>query len=193
VSDPAPAPSLVPALPELTRRALLSRSLAVLGVAAGLPGLVPAGAPAVGAPAEAAPAGLRVLAPGEWQVLAAVADTVIPRGGAFPLGAADLGLAARIDALLAAQPAELAAGARGALLLLEYGAPLLAGRLARFSRLGEAERAEVFGSLPGRFGLARRVYSGLRGLCLFAFYAQPESWPAVGYEGPWAPRRERAP
>jgi hypothetical protein len=65
--------------------------------------------------------------------------------------------------------------------------------VARFSRLGAAERDEVFGALPARFGLARRVYAGLRGLCLFAFYAQPESWPAVGYEGPWKGRREGAP
>jgi hypothetical protein len=182
---PAALPELTRALPELTRRALLGRSLAALGVAAGLPGILPASAPA-----EAAPAGLRVLEAGEWQVLAAVADTVIPRGGAFPLGAADLDLAARIDAFLAAQAGELAGGVRGALLLLEYGAPLLAGRWARFSKLPAADRAEVFAALPGSFGLARRVYAGLRGLCLFAFYAQPESWPAVGYDGPWVERRE---
>jgi hypothetical protein len=173
------------ALPELTRRALLGRSLAALGAVAALPGVAPACARS--APA---PAGLRVLAPGEWQVLDALADTVIPRGGPFPLGAADVGLAARIDALLAAQPAQLAGGVRGALLLLEYGAPLLTGRLARFSALGAEERAAVFGALPGRFGLARRVYAGLRGLCLFAFYALPESWPAIGYDGPWVAGRE---
>jgi hypothetical protein len=188
VREPALPERPAPVLPELTRRALLGRSLAALGVAAGLPGLLPTAAPAQGAPA-----GLRVLAPGEWQVLAAVADTVIPRGGAFSLGAADLDLAARIDALLAAQPAELAGGVRGALLLLEYGAPLLSGRVARFSRLGAVERDEVFGALPGSFGLARRVYAGLRGLCLFAFYVQPESWPGVGYDGPWAERRGAAP
>ena len=179
------SPGRFPALPELTRRALLGRSLAALGAVAALPGVAPACARS--APA---PAGLRVLAPGEWQVLAAIADTVIPRGGPFPLGAADVGLAARIDALLAAQPAELAGGVRGALLLLEYGAPLLAGRPARFSALGAEERAAVFGALPGRFGLARRVYAGLRGLCLFAFYALPESWPAIGYDGPWVAGRE---
>ena len=188
VTDRA-APGRLPlALPELTRRALLARSLAALGAAAALPGIAPACARST-----PAPAGLRVLAPGEWQVLAAVADTVIPRGGAFSLGAADVDLAERIDALLAAQPPELAGGVRGALLLLEYGAPLLAGRVARFSGLGAEERAAVFGALPGSFGLARRVYAGLRGLCLFAFYVLPESWPAIGYDGPWVARRRGAP
>ena len=188
MSDRAAEGPFLPALPEFTRRALLARSLAALGAAAALPGI----APACTASAPA-PAGLRVLAPGEWQVLAAVADTVIPRGGAFALGAADVDLAARIDAFLAAQSAELAGGVRGALLLVEYAAPLLEGRLARFSQLGAEARADVFGALPRRFGLARRVYGGLRGLCLFAFYTLPESWPALGYDGPWVARREGSP
>lgn len=185
MADRAALDRPLPALPELTRRALLARSLVALGAAAALPGVF-----AACAPSPPAPSGLRVLAPGEWQVLAAAADTVIPRGGAFALGAADVDLAARIDAFLAAQPEALAGGVRGALLLLEWGAPLLAGRAARFSALGAEERAAVFGALPGRFGLARRVYGGLRGLCLFSFYALPESWPAVGYDGPWVARRK---
>jgi hypothetical protein len=188
VPDHAPPAFISAAFPELTRRALLARSLVALGSAATLPAIAGACAPS-----RVPPAGLRVLALGEWQVLAALADTVVPRGGAFALGAADVDLAARIDALLAAQPRELAAGARGALLFLEYGAPLLGGRLARFSRLGDADREAVFAALPASFGLARRVYAGLRGLCLFAFYALPESWPAIGYDGPWVTPREAAP
>jgi hypothetical protein len=169
-------------LPELTRRAFLARSLRAAGGLAALPLLAPGCSPAR---RGAAPPALRALSPGEWEVLGAVADTVVPRGGAFALGAADVGLAARIDGFLAEQDPELAGGVRGALWLLEYGAPLLAGRLARFSRLDADARSEVFGALPRRFGLARRVFTGLRQLCLFSFYSLPESWPALGYEGPW--------
>jgi hypothetical protein len=117
-----------------------------------------------------------------------VADTVVPRGGAFELGAEDVSLAARVDGLLAGEGETLVAGVRGALWLLEYGGPALAGRLGRFSQLGPDARAEVFSALPRRFGLARRVYAGLRQLCLFAFYTLPESWPALGYDGPWLGR-----
>jgi hypothetical protein len=171
-----------PALPELSRRAFLSRSLRAAGVLAAVPGLAPACAPA---PARPAPAGLLVLRPGEWAVLDAAADALIPRGGAFALGAADVDLAARADRFLAAQSPELVGGLRGALLLLEWGGGLLAGRPGRFSRLSPEDRAAVMAALPRRFGLARQVFAGLKQLCGLLFYADPRSWPALGYDGPW--------
>jgi hypothetical protein len=51
------------------------------------------------------------------------------------------------------------------------------------------DRTACLAALPGsRIGLVRDVYAGLKQLCLFSFYATPESWSATGYDGPWVGR-----
>ncbi len=172
------------AIPELSRRVFLRRSLHAAGAIALVPGL------SIGcAPAEAAhaPADLRVLDSGEWALLGVVADTLIPRGGAFALGARDVDLATRIDAFLSGESAGVLGGLSAALFLIEWGSPLASGRIARFSQLGPDERATCIDALyRSRIGLLRDVYAGLKQLCFFTFYAIDASWPAVGYDGPWA-------
>jgi len=177
-------------LPEITRRVFLSRSLRTLGALAALPLVVPGCSKA---PTVPVPPGLRVFTAGEFAILSAVADTLVPRGGAFPIGAADVHLAERIDLFLSTQDPDVVKGLRGALTILEYGGGLLAGRLGRFSRMGPEGRAAVLSALPHRFGLARQIYIGLKQLCLFLFYCAHESWPAIGYDGPWFGRKVPAP
>jgi hypothetical protein len=176
-------------LPEISRRIFLSRSLRALGAVAALPLLGPGCSKAPGAPV---PADLRVFTAGEYAIVWAVADAFVPRGGAFPLGAADVDLAARIDRFLASQDPAIVKGLRGALMLLEYGGGLLAGRPGRFSRMDAGDRAAVLRALPRRVGIAGQVYTGLKQLCLFLFYCAKESWPAIGYDGPWLGREVSA-
>ena len=173
-------------LPETTRRVFLSRSLRALGALATLPLVAPACSKVPSAPV---PADLHVFTSGEYEILSAVADTLVPRGGAFPLGASDVGLAARIDLFLARQDPAIVKGLRGALLILEYGGGAMAGRIGRFSRMGAEGRAAVFSALPHRFGIARQIYVGLKQLCLFLFYSVDESWALIGYDGPWVGRK----
>lgn len=132
-----------------------------------------------------APSGLRVLDAAQWALLDAVADTFVPRGGAFELGARDVDLARRIDALLADAAPAVRDGLGAALLVVEWVAPLAAGRIGRFSGLDEAGRAASIDALrASRFGLLRDVYAGLKQACLFSFYAVDASWAATGYDGP---------
>jgi hypothetical protein len=177
-------------LPETTRRVFLSRSLRALGALATLPLVAPGCSKSPLAPV---PSDLRVFTAGEFEVLSAVADTLVPRGGAFPVGATDVGLAARIDRFLAAQDPAVVKGLRGALTILEYGGGLLAGRVGRFSRMDAGARTAVLRALPHRFETARQIYAGLKQLCLFLFYCTDESWPAIGYDGPWVGRKVPAP
>jgi len=172
-------------LPEATRRVFLARSLQTLGLLA----VGPACSPSPGLPA--APPDLRLFEPGQAQVLAAVAEAFVPPGGAFPAGASDVGLVARIDAFLAEADPELAEGLRGGLLLLEWAGPLAAGRFGRFSRLGAGDRAAVIAALPRRLDALRQLYAGLKQLCLFLFYATPGGWQAAGYDGPWVEAGQR--
>ena len=171
------------AIPELSRRVFLRRSLHVAGALTLAPGLSIGCAPA---DVARAPIDLRVLDPGEWALLGIVADTLIPHGGAFELGARDVDLATRIDAFLAAESVAVLRGLSAALLLIEWGSPLASGRVARFSQLGPDERAACIDALcRSRIGLLRDVYAGLKQLCFFSFYAIDATWPAVGYDGPW--------
>jgi len=173
-------------LPEATRRVFLARSLQALGLLA----VGPACSPSPELPA--APPDLRLFEPGQAQVLAAVAEAFVPRGGSFAVGASDVGLVARIDAYLAEADPELAEGLRGGLLLLEWAAPLAAaGRLGRFSRLDAEGRAAVLAALPRRLDAFRQLYAGLKQLCLFLFYATPGGWRGTGYDGPWVEAGQR--
>jgi hypothetical protein len=170
-------------LPAITRRVLLRRSLQAAGALATLPGFALACAPA---DVERAPSDLRVLDAAQWSVLDVVADTFVPRGGAFPLGARDVDLARRIDSLLVGEPPAVLRGLVAALFAIEWAAPLATGRFARFSRLdAEARTAAVEALCRSRVALLRDVYAGLKQLCSFSFYAIDASWAATGYDGPW--------
>ena len=181
--DPAAKLRALMGIPELSRRVFLRRSLYAAGALAVVPGL------AVGCArddAALAPGDLRVLDAAEWALLGAVADTFIPHGGAFELGARDVELPRRIDAFLAGERPAVLRGVSAALLVVEWASPLAAGRFARFSQLDAEARAACVAALcKSRVGLLRDVYAGLKQLCMFTFYAIDATWPALGYDGPW--------
>ncbi|MCC6214406.1 MAG: hypothetical protein IT376_06030 [Polyangiaceae bacterium] len=133
-------------------------------------------------------AGLRFLDAQGYRTLRALAEAALPRGGAFPFGAADTDLARAFDAFLADEPRERQAELATALLLLEYGPLLFDGRAVTFSHLSEAERLRHFETWATSEDLLRRKVSvGLRKFLLVVFYDRPEVWPALGYSLPGAP------
>jgi hypothetical protein len=176
------------AIPELSRRVFLRRSLHTVGTLAAVPGLTLGCAPAADV---RAPDNLHVLDAAEWAMLGVIADTLIPRGGAFEVGALDVDLATRADAFLADESDAVLRGLSAALQVVEWGSPLLSGRVARFSEIGSADRhACIEALLHSRVGLLREVYAGLKQLCFFTFYAIDATWLAVGYDGPWVERKQ---
>jgi hypothetical protein len=106
--------------------------------------------------------------------------------GGLPDPAA-IGAIEEYDRLLARLPREDALLYRAALVLLEWE-PLL--RLAgRFSRLGvAARRAHLERWARSRLLPLRAGYAALKTLALLAYYTRPETWPAMGYDGPWIGR-----
>jgi len=169
-------------LPEFTRRIFLHRGLQALGAAVALP----LAAGELFAAESAAPAadGLKLLMPAEYAALAAFADTMIPPGGAFEPGAADVDLARRIDAYLPQQQPAVVTGIRGALTFIEQQAPGLAGKKGAFSSLSEADRAAVLSAMLAAGGLPASVFLGLKSLCVIHFYTLDVTWPYTGYDGP---------
>lgn len=120
---------------------------------------------------------------GQLATLAAVADAIIPRGGAFPLGAADVGVASRLNRYLAAfNPATRRQV--GLLLAAWEFSPLLSRHLKPFSRLSAAERERfVEEAARSRYPWRRIPITILKQLCGFAYGAASAVEAAFGYTG----------
>lgn len=89
-------------------------------------------------------------------------------------------LADGVDAFLITEDPLLSADLRMALVALEHGG------LVRFSRLspeGRTRRLKAWETSP--VGVKRQIVQALRKVAMFTFYADPASWEAIGYEGPW--------
>lgn len=178
-------------IPEVTRRVFLSRTLQALGAAAAAP-LASCASRAVTAPTDAvAKAGsaaevppLVFLSPEQYVTLDAVTDTMIPRGGAFDLGARDVGLAARIDGQLPRLDPAVALGFRGALVFVEQQSPLLAGKASPFSGLSEEDRTAVCSAMLQAGGLPASVFLAMKFFSLSYFYTLDVTWQYTGYDGP---------
>ncbi len=170
--------------PAFPRRIFLGRSLQLAGALLLAP-LVPTLGRAGETAAEACCKPLAVFTEAELEIARAVAETLIPEGGANPAGGRSVDLARRLDTFLASEPEDLARGVRSALWAVEYGAPILAGRFGRLTRMRPHQREAYLAALPHRYPLARNIYAGLKQAFFFLFYSVDESWPATGYDGPW--------
>jgi len=171
-----------PELPSFTRRIFLNRTLQALGAAAAIP-LASRSLHAEPDSGTRAPA-LAVLTEGEYTALAAIADTMIPHGGAFAMGARDVDLARRVDAYLPRQQPPVVIGIRGALAFTEQQASGLAGRKGVFSSLSESDRAAVLSAMLAAGGLPASIFLGLKSLCVTHFYTLDATWRHTGYDGP---------
>jgi hypothetical protein len=116
--------------------------------------------------------------------LEAITDTMIPRGGAFELGALDVRVAARIDSFLPRLDPAVAQGFRGALVFVEQQAPMLVGKSAPFSGLSEEDRTAVCGAMLQAGGLPAGILLAMKFFSLSYFYTTDATWKHTGYDGP---------
>lgn len=76
-----------------------------------------------------------------------------------------------------------------ALVLLEHTGGFGPLQPRRFSRLTLDERRAVLGSWQtSAVGLRRQVFAAVRKAATFAHYSRPDTWAAIGYDGPWVRR-----
>ena len=171
-----------PGLSSFNRRIFLNHSLQALGAAA----LAPLATSAFGAEAAAFSTAVAAanLTSVEYIALAAIADTMIPHGGAFDLGARDVNLARRIGSYLPKLQPPVALGFHGALAFTENQAPMLAGRKAPFSALPEADRAAVLSAMLAAGGMPTLIFLALKSVCVTHFYTLDATWKFTGYDGP---------
>ena len=123
------------------------------------------------------------------QLLQAVLEALVPRGGAFATGAADVALDDAVARYFARLHPLGPAGLRVLLRALEYGTVLFE-RTRPFSRLDAAARERALAAWEAsRLGLRRQLVASVKLLGLLHFYERPETWPGIGYDDGYLRRK----
>lgn len=129
---------------------------------------------------------LQVLTPQAFSVVAALADRVCPGAAGLP-SAWDLGVPEQVDAYLATVDPRTAGELVLGLRLLESGliGLVLDGRRRTFTALSGPEQDSVLHAWrTSRLAPRKQAYAGLLRLLKSVYWARPEVWRHVGYEGP---------
>jgi len=115
-------------------------------------------------------------------LLRAVLDALVPRGGAFPSGAADTDVDAAVARYFASLHPLGPAGLRALLLAIEYGAVVFE-RTRPFSRLDPDGRERALAAWEtSRLAPRRQLIASLKLIALMHFYERPDVWSAIGYD-----------
>lgn len=129
---------------------------------------------------------LRVLAPREFSILAAIAERIAPGGHGFP-PASRLLVAERVDEYLSFQPDGVQEEFRQALALVENALAgfLLDGRPRTFTGSTPEQQDTILEDWRhSRIRLRRTVYVAVQGLCNATYHSTPAVYAAMGYPGP---------
>ncbi|HEX7601146.1 MAG TPA: gluconate 2-dehydrogenase subunit 3 family protein [Polyangiaceae bacterium] len=123
----------------------------------------------------------------EFAVVKSVVRALLPADGALPSGES-LGIAQRIDEELWAASADTRSDLKAGLQVLEH-ATIMNGYASRFTALEPAKQREYLTKLlNGSNDTLRQVAGGLRQIVHIFYYARPETWKAIGYDGPLVPK-----
>jgi hypothetical protein len=125
---------------------------------------------------------LLVLEPASFQVLVAVAGTIVVAKGADPVA-----IAHAVDQALLRVTPEAQADMNKLLGLLENALPglLLDARVQPFTRLSPETRVRVLETWStSRFAIRRSGYQALRKLCIASYYLDEASWAPLEYKPP---------
>jgi len=148
----------------------------------------------VPAAAQAAPPGPgpRFFAPRETEILTQLVERLVDTGEPGAPSVRETRTIPTIDALCRGLDPALTGLLPAALRLFEWGPLLFDRRLARFTRLADAEKdASLRGWMTSRLALRRQAFLAVRNLALLGYYSQEETWPLVGYAGPLLAGAER--
>ncbi|HYO55744.1 MAG TPA: hypothetical protein VEU50_23465 [Archangium sp.] len=123
----------------------------------------------------------------ELCVVRSLVEMFFPASGALPSGVA-LGVHQRIDEEVWSQPQAMREDLQAAIQLIEH-APLLLGFSGRMSSLDLPEREKAFQRLlASDRDVVVQAAVALKQMAHLFYYGHPDTWKAIGYDGPWQPR-----
>jgi hypothetical protein len=123
----------------------------------------------------------------ELCVVRALVEMFFPAVDGLPSGVA-LGVHQRIDEEVWSQPPEVREDLKAALQLIEHGPPLF-GFAGRMSRLEVAHREQAYQRmLASEQGVVVQAAVALKQMAHLFYYAHPDTWGALAYDGPWVPQ-----
>ena len=123
----------------------------------------------------------------ELCVVRSLVEMFFPASGTLPSGVA-LGVHQRIDEEVWSQPQAMREDLQAAIQLLEHAPPLL-GFAGRMSSLGVPEREKAFQRmLASDQDVVVQAAVALKQMAHLFYYGHPDTWKAIGYDGPLVPR-----
>ena len=123
----------------------------------------------------------------EFAVVKSVVRALLPAEGGLPSGES-LGIAQRIDEELWAASADTRSDLKAGLQVLEH-ATIMNGYASRFTALEPEKQREYLSKLlNGSNDTLGQIAGGLRQIVHIFYYARPETWKAIGYDGPLVPK-----
>jgi len=120
----------------------------------------------------------------EFVVVKSLVQALLPEADGFPSGES-IGIPQRIDEEVWAASPKVQSDLKNALQVLEH-APLLQGRMSRFSSLSVDDRLKCYLDFyTGANDTLQQIAGGLKQMIHFFYYSHPQVWPRIAYEGPF--------
>jgi hypothetical protein len=117
-------------------------------------------------------------------IVRAIVEALLPADGDLPDGLS-LGVHQRIDEEVWAAAPATGDDLRAAISLLEHLPPMY-GFYGRLTRLSPSERLACFEQLllAGPGPVVQSAVA-LKQMCSLFYWSHPQTWPVIGYDGPW--------
>ena len=121
----------------------------------------------------------------ETEILSQIMERIVDTGLPDAPKVRDTGAVATVDGLCAGLDPSISGPLPLLMRAFEYAPLLLDFTFTRFTSMTAAEKdVSIETWRTSRLHLRRLAFLGVRNLCFFGWYAQPESWPLIGYQGP---------
>ena len=167
---------------EVGRRGLLRASLSGLALVA-LGEILPSGCRSYPEP----PVDLRFFSREEYAVVQAIGRAMLGLDGE------NVDVAVEVDRLVAGMERAVQRDIRWILRIFEHGTHFFDLKGRRFTRLDrENQEKYLAGWMHSSMGARRIVFRALKLMSTLGYYRLPQTWAAIGYEGPWLGRRDEA-
>ena len=128
---------------------------------------------------------LKTFSDKEFHILSEAARIIIPRGGAFELGAVDIKPEISIDDYFSDFPSYIKKAIKALLYTFEHAPVFYEGTLKTFTMLGDEDKETYLrGWEESNSLLRRRAFEYLKGIIFVGFYSDTKIYAAIGYDYP---------